>query len=228
MVTSLIKKLKLSTAMGPQPGLSNILSDPNAEIDYGQRGSDINSKPKIVKEEATTKQPAPVEKPQKKDPLLAGADPAFFRHTPPSLADRLRGVFKNSQDDDVRVIIEGGYQDDWSRHNMDTDRYVIPKDSTTVNLGKEYDLDLVAKLKEDGTIERVHVDPKNRITAKIDYIWLTRIQRPRILITEDGRIFFDIVKMNDDHNRSFLPHLLGSFTQDKEDFDTAYTKYGGK
>src|SRR4030042_702490 len=54
--------------------------------------------------------------------------------------------------DKVRVIIEGGFQDEWRDLHVDADAYVIPQGTMKVDVG--YVLDLVARVNE-GRLELV-------------------------------------------------------------------------
>ena len=128
-------------------------------------------------------------------------------------------------DSKIRCLIEGGYQDDWNRHHLDGDRYVIPDSTTTIRIGFSYDLDLIARVNGQGDVEFVDVDPRQRTTVEPDYNSFRRIQRPRAVITEDGRIFYDRELLGrESPNLYKLPSLI-EILREIGSFDDVYEKF---
>jgi hypothetical protein len=125
-----------------------------------------------------------------------------------SLVDRLR------HPGTTRVLIEGGFQDDWSTHTIDRGRYKIPQETVTLTIGSHYRLDLVARVNQAGVLERVE-SPQNtpstdKTTQSLDYNYFFRIQRPTTILTEDGRIYFDRSLWESPANRDRLTDFLSA------------------
>ncbi|MBI4155443.1 hypothetical protein HY498_05160 [Candidatus Woesearchaeota archaeon] len=96
-------------------------------------------------------------------------------------------LIKKSKEDQ-RVIIEGGFQDDWNVHHFDSEVIAVPYNITTIYTGL-YNLDRV-ELKKDvwvpigGSLDTVE-------KLDFNYIWGI-VQRPCTILIEDGRIFHDL------------------------------------
>ncbi|MBN1275667.1 hypothetical protein JXA12_05250 [Candidatus Woesearchaeota archaeon] len=99
----------------------------------------------------------------------------------------LEGFF--SRNKPLRVLIEGCFQPGRENINLDVGEYVIPETTTSIQLGiTGYDLDLVARL--DGQ-ESMEFLSQAREGLLLDYNNLTRIRRPRCLLADDGRLYYD-------------------------------------
>lgn len=90
-----------------------------------------------------------------------------------------------------RVIVEGGYQDDWRTYNSSVIEKVVPPSCTRIScISGSYVLTLVG---EWGNGDLQWFD---QISANGEAIELSitdvGLLRPRTLITEDGRIFHDV------------------------------------
>ncbi len=94
-----------------------------------------------------------------------------------------------------RVLIEGGFQDSWKKAYLDVGEFTIPEGTLRIHPGVDYDLDLVAKLNAQGSMEMVNVQPTPAL--EIPYNFFTGIQRPRGLLTEDGQLFYDCSLLDD-------------------------------
>lgn len=112
-----------------------------------------------------------------------------------------------TRDRRYKVIIEGGYQDNWRSITLGVDEFSIPKNTLRVHLGIDYDLDLVSRLNEEGVMEAVCEPPTGAL--ELDYNFFLRIQRPRGMLVEDGRLFYDKSLLADqpDLAKSFLTYL---------------------
>ena len=88
-----------------------------------------------------------------------------------------------------RIILEGGYQSSWRKTHLDIGEFLIPEGTLRIHPGVDYDLDLIARLGSNGKMEKVSVEPKE--TLEIDYNFFLYINRPRGLLVEDGRLFYD-------------------------------------
>ncbi len=101
----------------------------------------------------------------------------------------LFGLLKKKKIPQQRVIIEGGYQDEWMTHTTDSDRYDIPEGITRLVIHC-YELDLVGRLNQEGDLETIpsaeQVSPQ-----ELNYNFFTRIQRPTTVIVDDGRVYHD-------------------------------------
>ncbi|MBI4980388.1 hypothetical protein HZC30_02400 [Candidatus Woesearchaeota archaeon] len=106
-----------------------------------------------------------------------------------------------------KIIIEGGYQDNWRNITLDVGEFCIPENTLRIHPGTDYDLDLTSRLNEQGAMETVSEKPENAL--EIDYNFFLGIQRPRGILVEDGRLFYDKSLLTDqpDLAMRFLSYL---------------------
>ena len=133
------------------------------------------------------------------------------------IAARCRNLIKGcgvKDKDIVRVIIEGGYQDDWSTQYVDRETYTIPQDVSRITLASGYTLDLLLRL-DDGKPVMVQVSDAERKPLCLDYNWFLRIQRPTTIITDDGRVFHDmqLLRAGDGLNDQRLKRFLRTIAE---------------
>ena len=106
----------------------------------------------------------------------------------PMILERSNEFF-NQQSRLVRCIIEGGYHDRWRTHTLATEIFEL-KDITDRILILDYEFDLVLKREENKMlIDYFDLPPKNPL--EVEYSLFRGIERPCIIITEDGRIYYD-------------------------------------
>lgn len=89
----------------------------------------------------------------------------------------------------VRVLVEGGNEDDWASHTVDRDEYVLPLSTKTLLIAR-YSLDLVARVGSSGVVESVSPTFQGS-TKNVGYPLKYFGFRPCIVVTEDGRLFLD-------------------------------------
>lgn len=108
----------------------------------------------------------------------------------------------------IQVIVEGGYQDDWSRHTQTVIEKIVPENCTRITFIPAYVLILVATWKDDG----VHwlEEQEGGETVNFGLVNNFGILRPCTVITEDGRIYHDLELINapDEVNRKRLTRYL--------------------
>lgn len=118
---------------------------------------------------------------------------------------------KKKQIPQQRVIIEGGYQDDWMTHTTDSGRYDIPEGVNRLVIHC-YNLDLVGRLNSENDLEEV---PKTATinSQELDYNFFTRIQRPTTIVVDDGRVYHDkgLMTPPEDMNAERLSSFLKFF-----------------
>lgn len=104
-----------------------------------------------------------------------------------------------------RVLIEGGFQDDWGRLNsVHTAELVIGDDVTKINircLGSSYIKPLTLVYRWEG-VNLIPVSPleKGNDYNLFDY---NRLQAVSSIIVDDGRVFFDISLLKDRSERNY-------------------------
>ncbi len=93
-----------------------------------------------------------------------------------------------------RMIIEGGFQDDWRTHYFDLFEAEVPEGVTKIHLGMGSDLDLVARMQTSGilVIDATSTGARADLTlGKRGYNYFIRINRVCTAIIEDGRVYHD-------------------------------------
>jgi len=97
--------------------------------------------------------------------------------------------FFNFKKDLVRCVIEGSSSNKWETICLDTQIFGIPKGTNKIKI-IDYNLDLILFTND----ERILISPKkeNLKMIEVDYPRFRRIQRPRTIIAEDGRIYYDL------------------------------------
>jgi len=93
-----------------------------------------------------------------------------------------------------RMIIEGGFQDDWRSHYFDLFEAEVPEGVTKLHLGMGFDLDLLARIQKSGTlvIDATSTGARADLTlGKRGYDYFMRINRVCTVIVEDGRVYHD-------------------------------------
>jgi len=110
-----------------------------------------------------------------------------------------------------RILLEGGCQNDWKRIHLDLGEFVIPEGTERIHPGTDYDLDLIARMNPEGRMERVAVQPQQAF--EINYNFFLRINRPRGILVEDGRLFYDLSLLVDqpDLATNFLRYLAQEY-----------------
>ena len=120
-----------------------------------------------------------------------------------------------------RVILEGGFQDDWWTQTRDFWRYDI-KDDINRLIISNYKLDLVGKLNSENDLEITTYREIPRV-LDLDYDTWNRIQRPTTLIVDDGRVYHD-KQLMEGCNSKRLPSFL-DYLKDMGGFEKIYREY---
>ncbi len=108
-----------------------------------------------------------------------------------------------------RVIIEGGFQDDWKNHTVDRINHFIPYEVTSIKIST-YDYTLIAREEEYG-LTQVECEFQEKEALKLNYSIFRGIQRPRSIIVEDGRVFYD-KKIDPRHLESYINVITDIFS----------------
>ena len=86
------------------------------------------------------------------------------------------------------MLVELGSQDEWSSFTVDRTEFSLPKDITKVRLCR-YDFTLVLRTNTTGGLSSVPPAPERLLDLGYPIQYFA--YRPRTLLTEDGRIYFD-------------------------------------
>lgn len=108
-----------------------------------------------------------------------------------------------SRDIPARVILEGGSHKGWAKLRLDIGEFLIHEGTLRIHPGIDYDLNLMARLDGARRMESVDVEPTEAL--RIGYSIFRGIDRPRGLMTDDGRLFYDLSLL------SGQPNLAGNF-----------------
>ena len=94
----------------------------------------------------------------------------------------------------TKLLIEGGWQDDWLRLHVTSWEQPLTEDCTVIKWGyRRYDL--IGIWDEKG-FQKLNED-KQAIENEFDFNWvITGIQKPATIITEDGRVYHDLTLLN--------------------------------
>jgi hypothetical protein len=129
---------------------------------------------------------------------------------------------------DTQVIVEGWKKENWLKTCIDPVTIDIPKDTKAIKIS-DYMLDLFVPQVSEPDSELPSMNPIEGLTQYIVPLECS-LDRPRIVLTRDGRIFYDktILKGSKEEVDKFLhefKHLYGSFdhafhSQDSEEHNT--------
>lgn len=120
----------------------------------------------------------------------------------------IKNVFitEKSQETGIRVIIEGGFQNDWNRHHLDSGRFNIPQKTLKIEIPlKGYYFYPVKKLAGVYVWDDIVPDDSCNFDGEYvtgDYNTLFGIQRPATILVEDGRIFHDLGLLCGDNKKN--------------------------
>lgn len=116
----------------------------------------------------------------------------------------------------MRVLVEGGMEDDWFTHHTMILEREIPQDCEVIRILR-YNLSLVA-VWEKGEIRQTETRPGQEIKFPNDgEVWGDpdegKMHRPTTIITQDGRIYHD----RDLLVTGRLDHFLSTMSKELED-----------